>query len=417
MVLESEEGRDTLIHVLTNVFQVQDDHPLSLSLKEHGYRDIRAIVDASKADIDALTYKDCQDSTVADLPTNHKYMIHLLKSYHPSCSAWGIANDWKLLTARDFNDFAEHLGFEPTSLRQMPSIQSTTPIKPTEDSIALKAASKESNALETPSKASVALKPAPTELIALETSPKAAIVLKSPSNTPMELDTPSKAPIVLETSSKASFTWDMPSKICQDAHCSRNQVVTPELMPELSTPFSSILLRHASNAAARITSLLQPSPSPQMDVMTFDEEEEHTIVFDEIAPTPSTLAPSVTNMTPLEMDILPQLDDEQMIVFETEMVTPVCLFPAIPPTATSVCDSVYDSDCGLGSDIDPRLQLVDEVSDDDNGKDVLIDVASSLDTSHDAQQFRCHAYPIPLATLQGHYNTVHLLPPANGPPI
>ena len=40
MVLESEEGRDALIHVLTNVFQVQDDHPLSLSLKEHGFHDM-----------------------------------------------------------------------------------------------------------------------------------------------------------------------------------------------------------------------------------------------------------------------------------------------------------------------------------------------------------------------------------------
>jgi hypothetical protein len=106
-----------------------------------------------------------------------------------------------------------------------------------------------------------------------------------------------------------------------------------------------------------------------------------------------------------------------MIVFETEVVTLVCLFPAIPSTATSVSDSVYDSNCGLGSDIDPRLLLVDEESDDDNGKDVLIDVATSLDTSHhDAQKFQYHAYPIPLATLQGHYNTVHLLPPANGPP-
>jgi hypothetical protein len=72
MVVESEEGRDTLIHVLTNVFQVQDDHPLSLLLKEHGFHGIQAIVDASKADIDALTYKDCQGSTVVDLPTNHK---------------------------------------------------------------------------------------------------------------------------------------------------------------------------------------------------------------------------------------------------------------------------------------------------------------------------------------------------------
>ena len=136
-----------------------------------------------------------------------------------------------------------------------------------------------------------------------------------------------------------------------------------------------------------------------------------------MAPTPSTFAPSVLlNVTPQVMEILPHSDDELMIVFETEMATPVCLFPAIPSTATSVSDSVYDSDCGLGSYIDPRLQLVDAASDDDNGKGVFIDVATSLDTSHDAQKFRYHAYPIPLATLQGHYNTVHLLPPANGPP-
>ena len=76
-----------------------------------------------------------------------------------------------------------------------------------------------------------------------------------------------------------------------------------------------------------------------MDVMTFDDEEEHIIVFDEMATTPSTLAPSVPNVTPLEMEIFPHSDDEQMIVFETEVVTPVCLFPAIPSTtATSVSD-------------------------------------------------------------------------------
>jgi hypothetical protein len=261
------------------------------------------------------------------------------------------------------------------------------------------------------------------------TPPKASIALKTPSKAPIVHATPSRAPIVLETSSKASIMiLDMSSKICQEAHCSRtHQVITPELMPEPSTPFSSFLLCHASKAAARITSLLQPSPSPQMDVMlTFDDEEEHTIVFDAMATTPSTLAPSVPNVTPLvEMEILPHLDDEQMIVFETEMVTLVCLFPAIPClTVTSInmppdgksTVAFCDSDCGLGSDMIPGL-LVDEESDDDNGKDVLIDVATSLDTSHeDAQKFWYHAYPILLATLHGHYNTVYLLPPANGPP-
>jgi hypothetical protein len=260
MVPESEEGSDTLIRVLTKVFQVQDDHPLSLSLKEHGFHDIQAIADASRADIDALTYKDCQGSTVVDLPMNHKYMIHLLKSYHLSCSASGIANDWNLLTARDFDDFVEHIGFEPTSLHQIPPIQSTIPTNPTEAttahetsseaSIVLKAASKESIALETLFKAFVVLKPASTEFIALETPPKAPIALKTPSKVPMELDTPSKASIVLETLSKASIIRDMSSKICQEAHCPRTQVVTPELMPQPSTPFSSFLLHHASKAAA-----------------------------------------------------------------------------------------------------------------------------------------------------------------------
>jgi hypothetical protein len=137
------------------VFQVQDDHPLSLSLKQHGFHDIQAIVDASKADIDALTYKDCQDSTVVDLPTNHKYMILLLKSYHrQACSAWGnhIGNDWKSLTVRDFDDFVEQIAFEPASLRQVPSTQSTTPIKPTASSIAPKMPSKAPIVLATPSK-------------------------------------------------------------------------------------------------------------------------------------------------------------------------------------------------------------------------------------------------------------------------
>jgi hypothetical protein len=259
---------------------------LSLSLQEHGFHDIQAIVDAPQVDIDALTYKDCQGNNVVHLPKNHKYMILLLKSYHwLTCSAWGnhIGNDWKSLTAQDFDDFVEQRGFEPASLRQVPSIQSTTPIKPKEATIAH----------ETPSKALIALKPASKESIALQSPPKASIALK----------TPSKAPIVLETSSKASIILDMPSKICQEAHCSRTQVVTPELMPEPSTPFSSFLLCHASKAAAQITSLLQPSPSPQMDVMTFDEEEEHTIVFDEMASPPSTLAPSAPNVTPIMMEI------------------------------------------------------------------------------------------------------------------
>ena len=229
--------------MLTNVFQVQGDHPLSLSLQEHGFHDIQAIVDAPRVDIDALTYKDRQGNNVVDLPMDHKYMILLLKSYHRlTCSALGnhIGYDWKSLTARDFDDFVEQRGFEPTSLCQVPSTQSTTPIKPKEATIAH----------EVPSKALIELKPASKESIMLESPPKASIALKTPSKASIVLATPSKASIVLETPSKASIILDMPSQICQEAHCPRTQVVTPELMPKPSTPFSSFLLCHASKAAA-----------------------------------------------------------------------------------------------------------------------------------------------------------------------
>jgi hypothetical protein len=282
------------------VFQVQGDHPLSLSLQEHGFHDIQAIVDAPWVDIDALTYKDYQGSNVVDLPKNHKYMILLLKSYHwLTCSALGnhIGYDWKSLTARDFDDFVEQRGFEPISLHQVPSIQSTTPIKPKEATIAH----------EMLSEALIELKPASKESIALELTPKTSIALKTPSKASIELETPSKASIIL----------DMSSRICQEAHCPRTQVITPELMAKPSTPLSSFLL---------------------------------------------------------------------------------CLFPAVPSTAAFVTKSVCDSGCGLDNDVAPRV-LVDGESNDNGGKDVLIDVATSLDTFHDAQMFLYHAYPIPLAML------------------
>lgn len=332
MVFKSEEGRDALIHVLANVFEVQDDHPLTLSLQEHGLHDIQAIINASSADVYALAYKNCQGNLV-DLQMIHKQMIILFKSYHQwRCWTLGdlIGNDWKLMTAYDFDyhryerigtnrkwmttkelgDYGLGEEFELRSLCQVPSTECTTQVEPKEAT----------NAHEMASDVSVAHVTLPKSPIVVEPLSKAPIMTKTLSKAPDVLKTTPKATIVLETLSKASTVLDIPIKIRQEALCPHTQVVTP-----------------------------------------------------------------------------------------------ICLFPEVPSTATSVHDSVHDGNCGLGSDIIPTL-LVDEESDDDNGKNVLVDVTISLDTFHDAQMFPSHAYPIPLVTLQGHYNTVHLLPPANGPP-
>jgi hypothetical protein len=86
----------------------------------------------------------------------------------------------------------------------------------------------------------------------------------------------------------------------EHAHCSGTaHVITLESMPNYaaqsihipvepsspslpSTPLSSMLLRHANKFAARVTSLLKPTPSSAEVPIGFCivEQEEHTIVFD-----------------------------------------------------------------------------------------------------------------------------------------
>jgi hypothetical protein len=132
------------------------------------------------------------------------------------------------------------LGIHPTTTREGSKSVNHFLLKPKEATIAH----------EMPSKALIVLKPASKESIALETPPKASIALKTPSKASIVLATPSKASIVLETPSKASIILDMLSKICQEAHCPCTQVVTPEVIPASSTPFSSFLLCHASKASA-----------------------------------------------------------------------------------------------------------------------------------------------------------------------
>lgn len=52
MDIDHKDGRNDLMLVLTNVFHIQDDHPLMLAFREHGFHNIYDIVDASHKDID-----------------------------------------------------------------------------------------------------------------------------------------------------------------------------------------------------------------------------------------------------------------------------------------------------------------------------------------------------------------------------
>ena len=149
----------------------------------------------------------------------------------------------------------------------------------------------------------------------------------------------------------------------EHAHCSGTaHVITPESMPNYavqsihipvepsppsppSPPLSSRLLRHANKFAARFTSLLQPTPSSAEVPIGFcdDEQEEHTIVFDETehVVSASTQVARIPFLHGTERPIMLKNEhavpvmpvslhtDEHVTVFEIEKLTPVCLFP--PP--------------------------------------------------------------------------------------
>jgi hypothetical protein len=102
-----------------------------------------------------------------------------------------------------------------------------------------------------------------------------------------------------------------------DAHGSDTHVVTTELMPncvesfgaqaDLSLPLSSLLLCHASRFATCVASLRQPPPSAEVHIGLSDDNEEHTIVF------------------------------------EMDMIAPLCLFPMVLPMASVSLDGIHQS--------------------------------------------------------------------------
>jgi hypothetical protein len=58
----------------------------------------------------------------------------------------------------------------------------------------------------------------------------------------------------------------------------------------------------------------------------FDAKEKHIIVFDETTSSTPMSASSTSHVVPVVMGTPFYHDKEQMIVFETETITPACLF-------------------------------------------------------------------------------------------
>lgn len=132
-------------------------------------------------------------------------------------------------------------------------------------------------------------------------------------------------------------------------------------------------------------------------------------------------------------DILPQLpmwsphEEEQMIVFEMEMIAPVCLFPLVLPIASVSMDGItsHDDD-DLATDAVPIL--LDAPPTTLDAKDGTIgfgeDARLGPNTAPDDPSTHLHLYkqhssddPNPFVSHRAFHNTVDMLPPATGLPV
>ena len=119
MLLNHHEGQDTLVHVLKNIFQVCDDHPLALALREHGYNMIHDILDAPHEDIESLTYMDDQGNVIP-LPLSYHFLVYIfiLYSKHHQKEGDPIGDKWATICAQEFNNF--HQNTDPSHPNLIP---------------------------------------------------------------------------------------------------------------------------------------------------------------------------------------------------------------------------------------------------------------------------------------------------------
>jgi hypothetical protein len=89
MVLTRAEQRTALTHVISNVFMLDDNNPLSLALTKAFLVNIYDILAMPPFhDIERLEYVDDQGNEIM-LPNGYRYMIRIIKHYDLYCTAAG----------------------------------------------------------------------------------------------------------------------------------------------------------------------------------------------------------------------------------------------------------------------------------------------------------------------------------------
>ena len=119
-------------HVLSNLLQAPEDHPIRAALQRSGLSSIPDLMQAREADLDELSYPDPADGTkVIMLPVGSRRKVRAIQAYN---SYLCFVNDspivdWVKLTLDDFDTFriTAYEPDQPITKFQRISIHGTSP--------------------------------------------------------------------------------------------------------------------------------------------------------------------------------------------------------------------------------------------------------------------------------------------------
>jgi hypothetical protein len=132
MVLTRAERQTALAHVVTNVFMLDDDSPLSLALTKAFLVDIYDILAMPFHDIERLDYVDNQGNEIL-LPSSYQYMLQIIKHYdlYRTLDGDPIGDEWKTVTAHQYDEYCLSQDYAGVaSLSSSPQVSSGTNVAP-----------------------------------------------------------------------------------------------------------------------------------------------------------------------------------------------------------------------------------------------------------------------------------------------
>ena len=99
MVFSRAAGKAALVHVLKQVFDLDDDDPLSKSLAEQHLTDIRDLMSYSFEQVQDFTFKDDTGASTP-VPTHRLNLFRILQEYivHRQTQGDPIGDDWTSIT-------------------------------------------------------------------------------------------------------------------------------------------------------------------------------------------------------------------------------------------------------------------------------------------------------------------------------